>query len=148
MAIHFLKKGISPEDTKGCRRGMQRCRCEHLCMKTEIQQVYLNGENVTGMTSYEEEVGNMASDTSAVPAVREKLLELQKTLAQRKGCDHGRTGYRNKYSSECRCEDLSDGQRRNKGRTYDIKSLTDKRGYPVSYEEIARRYQRSEMNVT
>ena len=45
------------------------------------QQVYLNGENVTGMLRTEE-VGNMASKTSAVPEVREKLLELQRTLAK------------------------------------------------------------------
>ena len=31
-----------------------------------------------------EEVGNMASKTSAIPAVREKLLELQRTLAAEK----------------------------------------------------------------
>ena len=43
--------------------------------------MYLNGENVTGMLRTEE-VGNMASKTSAVPQVREKLLELQRTLAK------------------------------------------------------------------
>ena len=41
----------------------------------------MNGENVTGMLRTEE-VGNMASKTSAVPEVREKLLELQRTLAK------------------------------------------------------------------
>ena len=43
--------------------------------------MYLNGENVTGMLRTEE-VGNMASKTSAIPEVREKLLELQRTLAK------------------------------------------------------------------
>ena len=47
-----------------------------------VQQVYLNGENITGMLRTEE-VGNMASKTSAIPAVREKLLELQKTLDEK-----------------------------------------------------------------
>ena len=45
------------------------------------QQVYLNGENVTSMLRTEE-VGNMASKTSVIPQVREKLLELQRTLAR------------------------------------------------------------------
>ena len=48
-----------------------------------IQQVYLNGENVTGMLRTEE-VGNMAAKTSAIPTVREKLLELQRSLAAEK----------------------------------------------------------------
>lgn len=45
------------------------------------QQVYLNGENVTHKLRTEE-VGNMASKTSAILQVREKLLELQRGLAR------------------------------------------------------------------
>ena len=47
------------------------------------ERIRINGENITGMLRTEE-VGNMASKTSAIPAVREKLLELQKTLAREK----------------------------------------------------------------
>ncbi len=46
-----------------------------------IQQVYLNGENVTSRLR-QEEVGNMASKSSAIPCVREKLLDLQRKLAR------------------------------------------------------------------
>lgn len=45
------------------------------------QQVYLNGENVTGHLRTEA-VGNMASVSSAKPQVRAALLELQRTLAK------------------------------------------------------------------
>ena len=45
------------------------------------EQVYLNGENVTGSLR-KEEVGNMASRSSAIPCVREKLLDLQRKLAR------------------------------------------------------------------
>ena len=48
-----------------------------------VQQIYLNGENVTSMLRTEE-TGNMASKTSAIPEVREKLLELQRSLAREK----------------------------------------------------------------
>lgn len=80
LAIHFLKKGITPEDTAGV---VDACRDADVSIRYEngAQQVYLNGENVTGMLRTEE-VGNMASKTSAVPEVREKLLELQRTLAR------------------------------------------------------------------
>lgn len=44
------------------------------------QQVLLNGENVNGFIR-SEEVGNMASFVAKVPAVREKLLDLQRSLA-------------------------------------------------------------------
>ena len=44
------------------------------------QQVLLNGENITSQLR-KESVGNMASVTSALPAVRIKLTQLQKKLA-------------------------------------------------------------------
>ena len=80
LAIHFLQKGISPENTGDI---IEACRDADISIRYEngVQQVYLNGENVTGMLRTEE-VGNMASKTSAVPEVREKLLELQRTLAK------------------------------------------------------------------
>ena len=43
----------------------------------------LNGENVNAMIRTEE-VGNMASVSSANPKVRAHLLKLQRTLAARK----------------------------------------------------------------
>ena len=46
-----------------------------------MQQVILNGENVTGQIRAEE-VGNMASKTSAYPSVRAALLDLQRDLAK------------------------------------------------------------------
>jgi len=80
LAVHFLKKGIAPEDTQGI---IEACGDADVSIRYEngIQQVYLNGENVTSMLRTEE-VGNMASRTSAIPAVREKLLELQRSLAR------------------------------------------------------------------
>lgn len=80
LAIHFLKKGIAPENTEDV---IEACSDADVSIRYEdgAQQVDLNGENVTGMLRTEE-VGNMASKTSAVPEVREKLLELQRTLAK------------------------------------------------------------------
>ena len=46
-----------------------------------VQQVYLNDENVT-IQLREETVGNMASKTATIPAVRAHLLKLQKDLAE------------------------------------------------------------------
>lgn len=80
LAIHFLKKGVAPENTGDV---INACRDADVSIRYEsgVQQVYLNGANVTGELRTEE-VGNMASRTSAIPEVREKLLELQRTLAR------------------------------------------------------------------
>lgn len=82
MAIHFLKNGIAPEETE---KVIAACVDADVTIAYEngVQQVYLNGENITSMLRTEE-VGNMASKTSAIPEVRAKLLELQRSLAREK----------------------------------------------------------------
>ena len=79
LAIHFLKEGLKPEDTE---RIKVACENAEVTIQYEngVQQVYLNGENVTGMLR-QEVVGNMASVSSAIPEVRAKLLSLQRDLA-------------------------------------------------------------------
>ena len=80
LAIHFLKKGLKPEDTEAIK---EACNDAVVTLQYEdgVQQVYLNGENVTSMLR-QEAVGNMASVSSAIPEVRAQLLELQRGLAR------------------------------------------------------------------
>lgn len=80
MAIHFLKKNICPEETEKVIRACEDADVS-ITYENGVQQVYLNGENVTSRLRTEE-VGNMASKTSAIPEVRGKLLELQRGLAE------------------------------------------------------------------
>ena len=82
LAIHFLKKGIDPENKEAVAKACQDAEVT-IGYENGIQQIYLNGENVTEMLRTEE-VGNMASKTSAIPEVREKLLDLQRSLAREK----------------------------------------------------------------
>ena len=82
IAIHFLGKGIAPENVADVAGACQDADVT-IDYEDGIQQVYLNGENVTDRLRTEE-VGNMASKTSQIPAVREKLLELQRGLAREK----------------------------------------------------------------
>lgn len=49
--------------------------------ENDIQHIYLNGDNVTSRLR-DEQVGNMASKSSALPCVRAKLLDLQRQLAK------------------------------------------------------------------
>ena len=80
LAIHFLKKGLKPEDTEEIKKA---CKDAVVSLQYEdgVQQVYLNGENVTAMLR-EEKVGNMASVSSAIGEVRAQLLELQREMAR------------------------------------------------------------------
>jgi cytidylate kinase len=63
---------------------MKYCSDAHISITYEHgeQQVLLNGENVTSRLR-EERVGNMASNSSANPKVREKLTDLQRELARK-----------------------------------------------------------------
>lgn len=79
MAVHFLSKGLNGENKEEVIHSLEDANVT-IGYEEGIQQVYLNGENVTAKLRTEE-VGNMASKTSAIPEVREKLLELQRTLA-------------------------------------------------------------------
>ena len=80
LAIHFLNQGIQADETE---KVIKACRDAEVTIRYEngIQQVYLNGANITSRLR-DEEVGNMASMTSAIPEVRAKLLELQQNLAR------------------------------------------------------------------
>ena len=79
MALYFLRREIDAKDEKKIAEA-----CEHInvtiAYKEGEQQVLLNGENVNAFIRTEE-VSMMTSNTSKYPAVREKLLYLQRELA-------------------------------------------------------------------
>ena len=80
LAVYFLDKKINPENLDAIVAA-----CEGAEVKIQYeqgeQQVYLNGENITSRLR-NEEVGNMASKTSAYKTVRATLLDLQRDLAK------------------------------------------------------------------
>lgn len=80
LAIHFLDKGIQPQETE---KVIEACKNAEVTIAYEdaVQHVYLNGKDISSRLR-NEEVGNMASVTSAIPEVRKKLLELQQNLAK------------------------------------------------------------------
>ena len=82
LAVHFLKKGIVPGEVEKIEAACEDAKVE-LGYENGVQQVYLNGENITSQLR-EEAVGNMASVSSANPEVRAHLLKLQRNLAKEK----------------------------------------------------------------
>lgn len=79
MGLYLIHSQVDPEDTDAIAEA-----CAYADISIEYrdgeQVVLLNGENVNAYLRTEE-VGNMASICSAVPAVRLKLVELQRKLA-------------------------------------------------------------------
>lgn len=79
IAVYFLRNQLDPENPE---------QVADACANIEItityengsQQVWLNGENVTPFLRTEE-VGAMASQSSAKQSVRDKLLQLQRDMA-------------------------------------------------------------------
>ena len=80
MALYLMREGVKREQTELIS---EVCRGAKITIEYREgeQVVLLDGENVNGLIRTEE-IGNMASVSSAVPAVREKLLELQQDLAK------------------------------------------------------------------
>ena len=80
MALYFIRHEIDPKDEEAINKA---CPDIHVSINYEdgVQQVLLNGENVNGLIRTEE-VGNMASKTSAYKMVRATLLDLQRDLAK------------------------------------------------------------------
>ncbi len=81
MALYLLRRGIDAGETEKISEASRDADIT-IVYKDGLQQVLLNGENVTDLLRTEE-VGNMASASSVNKDVRLKLVELQRALAER-----------------------------------------------------------------
>ena len=82
IALYFIRNGVNAEDEKTISE-----KCGDIDVSIDYvdgaQQVILNGENVNDLIRTEQ-VSMMTSDISKYPAVREKLLNIQRQLAAQK----------------------------------------------------------------
>lgn len=79
MALYLIRNQVDKDDARAISATCQSADIS-IKYKNGEQIVLLNGENVNGLIRTEE-VGNMASVSSANKDVRVKLVELQKKLA-------------------------------------------------------------------
>ena len=89
MALYLLRRGLQPDDAKGDPDGFT-ARVTAECANADIsiayrdsEQVVLLGDEDVSRLIRTEEVSGMASVSSAVGPLREKLVELQRRLAAR-----------------------------------------------------------------
>ena len=80
MAYYFITNNIGAEDEAAIAAACPNVNVS-LTYEDGVQNVWLNGENVSTVIR-QEEVGKMASATSVYPVVRKKLVELQQELAK------------------------------------------------------------------
>ena len=80
IALFFIRRGISTNDIEGIVSNLSDINLS-LVYNEGVQNVILNGENVSSLIRTNE-VSMGASTVSAVPAVREFLLETQRQLAR------------------------------------------------------------------
>ena len=81
VGLYMLDRGISIDDAEEVVKALPEITVDIEYMD-EAQQVILCGKNVTSRLRTQE-VGEAASVTSQYPEVREKLMELQRSLAER-----------------------------------------------------------------
>ena len=82
MALYLIRKGVDRDDTAGIEKACEDADIS-ISYEDNRQVVLLMGENVNDFLRTEE-VGNMASASSANPKVRIKLVALQQKLASEK----------------------------------------------------------------
>lgn len=80
IGFYMLRVGINPKDAEAVTEALGRFTLELKFIDGE-QVILLNGENV-GDAIRTSEVAMAASDVSAIPAVREYLLEIQRDTAK------------------------------------------------------------------
>ena len=81
IALYFLENNIDSNDDAQVKKACSSIDIE-IKYEDRVQQVYLNGENVSDKIR-QEKVGNMASVVAAKQPVRSKLLDLQRNIAKK-----------------------------------------------------------------
>ena len=79
IALYMLENRVNTDDEEALKAALDSIRIE-LKYKDGVQCMYLNGEDVSGRIRTPE-VSAQASVVAAIPAVRAKLLDLQRNMA-------------------------------------------------------------------
>jgi len=83
VALAVLRKGVDPADREAVKKVVEDVRIDQKVINDEVR-TYLDGEDVSnGIRT--PEVDKVVSIISAYPFVREKMVELQRKMAQKGG---------------------------------------------------------------
>ncbi len=80
MAVYFIDNSVNTDNEADIAKACENVSI-NIVYENGLQQVILNGENITGRLRTEE-AGNTASKTAVYAPVRRKLVELQQEIAK------------------------------------------------------------------
>ena len=83
VALAVLMKGVDPADGEAVKKVVEGVRIDQKVVNDEVR-TYLDGEDVSSSTRTPE-VDKVVSVISAYPFVRQKMVELQRKMAQKGG---------------------------------------------------------------
>lgn len=80
VACYFIANGLSADEQSALSA------CDNIDIdvvyEEDVQQIILNGENIT-LRLRDEVIGNMASKVAKIGCIREKLVDIQRSLAEK-----------------------------------------------------------------
>lgn len=82
IGLYVQRKGIAPKDPIAVAAILPELQIDMKYQEDGLQHMYLQGEDVTTEIRLPE-ISMYASDVSAIPAVRDYLLEMQRDLARK-----------------------------------------------------------------
>ena len=145
IGVYMYRHGIDPTDAAAVTAALPEITVSLRHDEDGLQRMYLNGEDVTkeirlpAMSMY-------ASDVSAIPAVRDYLMELQRSLAREHsvimdGRDIGTMVLPDADVKIFLCADLETRARR---RCLEL----EQRGTPKAFEEVLQEMEQRDYNDT
>lgn len=81
IALALKEGGVNIDDPKALQAALDQIDIS-ICYQDGVQHMILNGEDVSGQIRTNE-ISEYASKSSAIPAVRQKLLDMQRDMAKK-----------------------------------------------------------------
>ena len=145
IGLYVQRQGISPKDPIAVARLLPEIRIDMSYGEDGLQRMFLGGEDVTAAIRLPE-ISMYASDVSAIPAVREFLLETQRSLARKQSVimDGRDIGTVVLPEAEVKIFLYADVEVRARRRCLEL----EQRGTPKDYEEVLKEMEQRDYNDT
>ena len=143
VGYHVFLRGVDPKDSEAVIRLLPETDVEMSYGEDGLQRMYLNGEDVTDQIRLPE-MSMYASNVSAIPEVRDFLMEMQRSMARRSsvvmdGRDIGTVVLPNAEVKIFLTAELEERARRR------FKELQE-RGTPVDFDQIMEEMRQRDYN--
>ena len=145
IGVYMYRHGIDPTDAAAVTAALPEITVSLRHDEDGLQRMYLNGEDVTREIRLPA-ISKYASDVSAIPAARDYLMELQRSLAREHsvimdGRDIGTVVLPDADVKIFLCADLETRARR---RCLEL----EQRGTPKAFEEVLQEMEQRDYNDT